>query len=211
MRFKVSLLLVLLVVSASAHERTDIGFFLGTSYYVGDYNPRTQFYQPSPSGGVLLKQNLSNLYSVRVSAATGGVQGSHNQNTFYLPGETNPFSKQFYKAEVAIEIGFLEFDTRQRRRHNFSPYVTLGFGVFYISDFNTHIPFGVGVKYTPYDRWAFGVEWRIHKTFYDEIDDYVNISQSPRSIIHNNDWIGFAGIFVSYRLVRRGAVCPAYE
>ncbi len=210
------ILLILLslafIVSTKAQERNGIGVFAGTSYYFGDYNQSTQFYQPSPSGGILFKHNFSKLYSFRIAANTGSIQGIHiEDNAFLYPRITPSFRLQFYNAEAVIEIGFLHFDTKQRGRHNFSPYVSLGAGILYINNISVQIPMGVGIKYTPHNRWAIGAEWRVHKTFSDNLDLYVNHSASPRSFIHNNDWIGIAGIFVSYRLINKRVICPTYE
>ncbi|MDD2197191.1 MAG: DUF6089 family protein [Bacteroidales bacterium] len=207
-----TLLLASFVISIQAQERNEIGFSLGTTYYMGDYNPNTHFYQPSPAGGILFRRNMSDFYSIRLSALYGFIKGSHNPKNFYLPGETPAFSKSILEVEAVIEIGFLPFNTEISRYRKFTPYALTGIGVANISgDFISHIPIGIGIKYSPVNRWTIGLEWRLHKTFNDNIDGYANVTDSPRSIIHNNDWFAYAGFLVSFRLVNKGALCPAYE
>lgn len=179
---------------------------------MGDYNPNRHFYQPSPSGGILFRRNLSEFYAIRLSGLYGFVKGSHNPESFYLPGETPAFSKSVLEVEAVIEIGFLPFNTEISRHRKFTPYALTGIGVANISgDYIPHVPMGIGIKYSPINRWTIGLEWRLHKTFNDNIDGYTNVSDSPRSIIHNNDWFAYAGFLVSFRLVNKGALCPAYE
>lgn len=207
-----TLLLASLVFSTQAQERNEIGFLAGTSYYMGDYNPKGQFYQPGPAVGVLFRNNLSEFYSIRLSGLYGMIKGSHNPDNFYLPGVTPAFSSSVFEFEAVIEIGFLPYNTEISSHRKFSPYALAGFGAASISgSFIPHIPFGLGVKYSPANRWTVGLEWRLHKTFNDNIDGYTNVSDEPRSIIHNNDWFAYAGFLVSFRLVNKGAICPAYE
>ncbi|PKP36936.1 MAG: hypothetical protein CVT98_06775 [Bacteroidetes bacterium HGW-Bacteroidetes-15] len=210
-----SILITLFLLTSSiaiSQERNDFGVVVGTSYYMGDYNLSTQFYQPSPSIGALLKHNFTNLFALRLSASYGNLKGSHSNDNFYLPGNTSNFTKTFIEANLVAEFGFLPFSIRQSHQNKFSPYVLIGAGGAYINgSIVPQFPMGIGLKYSPINRLSVGIEWRLHKTIYDSIDQYKNISEEPRSIIHNNDWFGIAGIVVTYRLINKGAICPAYE
>ncbi len=73
------------------------------------------------------------------------------------------------------------------------------------------LPVGLGMKYSPINRWALGLEWRFYKTSYDGIDGYINTTSPPRSLIHNNDWFSMAGFFATYRIFKQSALCPAYR
>lgn len=212
MRFLLFTLLFLYTTSTIAQERNDFGVMIGSSYYMGDYNLSTQFYQPSIAFGGVFKHNFTNLFALRLSASMGNISGSHSNNSFYLPGNTPSFNKKIIEANLAAEFGFLPFSTRKSRRNNFSPYAVVGIGGVYINGtVIPQIPFGIGVKYSPYERISVGLEWHLHKTFYDLFDDYINISDKPKSLIHNNDWFGIAGIVVTFRLINKGAICPAYQ
>lgn len=205
-------LLIIISLPLASQERVDIGLVAGATYYMGDYNPGTQFYQPSPALGVMVRRNFNDFYSVRVSGLMGGLKGSHNPTKFFLPGDTPSFSTRIIEFEMVGEIGFMPFNTRAVNRKQFTPYAVMGIGGAYVNNsIILHIPMGIGLKYSTINRWSFGVEWRLHKTFSDRIDGYVNVSEKPRSFLHNNDWFGFGGIFVTYRIVNKGAICPVYE
>ncbi|HPE17887.1 MAG TPA: DUF6089 family protein [Tenuifilaceae bacterium] len=195
-----------------SQERKDIGLLAGTSYYLGDYNPGTQFYQPSPLFSILGKYNFNDFYTLRLSASYGWLKGSPKSDAVYNPISTEPFSKQLLALELDGEINFMSFDSRQHEKQNFSPYLLLGIGVAYEgSSLFPHIPIGFGVKYSPRGRFTFGAEWRLHKTFNDNIDGHVNITDIRKSFIHNNDWFGIAGLFVTYRLENSSELCPTYR
>lgn len=216
--FSLGLLLTLITSVATSQEHNDVGILSGASYYMGDFNRTTQFYQPSPAIGVFLRHNLNEFYSLKIGGTYGHVKGTHNPSSYYLPGitqETSFESRQVVEFGSALEIGFRPFNTRpSKKRLKISPYVTMGVGFALIDrDFIVNFPFGVGLKYSPFNRWTFGFEWRLHKTLNDNIDHYSPLqSQNAQSFrFHNFDWIGFGGLFVSYRLVKKGAICPAYQ
>jgi hypothetical protein len=205
-------LLILLTLSTKSQERVDIGAIIGASYYLGDYNPGTQFYRSMPAIGVTLRRNLNDLYAIRFSGIMGGVQGSHSNDKFFLPGDTPDFSSRIINLESALEIGFIPFSTRSSQNRVVAPYVLVGIGGVYVNNsIIFHIPFGIGAKYSPAHRWSIGLEWRLHKTFNDQIDNYINVSERPKSFIHNNDWFGIAGFVLTYRVPNEGTICAVYK
>lgn len=207
-----TLIFLFAITTTKAQEKNDFGLIVGTSYYMGDYNQGIPFYQPSIALGGVFKHNFTTLFALRLTASYGNIRGSHNPSNFYLPGSTPSFSKQIIEANLAAEFSFLQFSTRKSKKKSFSPYATLGVGAAYVNgSIIPQIPMGIGMKYSPFERISVGLEWHLHKTFNDYLDDYSNISELPKSIIHNNDWFGIAGIVVTFRLINRGAICPAYE
>lgn len=199
-----------------AQERKDVGIIAGTSYYMGDFNPGTQFYKPSPMLGVMGRHNFNPFYSARLMFSYGWLKWSHNPNDYYMPGVNSPIegNKQLICIELDGEINFISFDSRTTFKQDISPYLILGVGVAFDGEaMFPHLPVGLGVKYSPIGRLTIGAEWRLHKTFYDKLDNYSNITDPDKrkSFIHNNDWFGIAGLFVTYRLQSQGALCPAYR
>ncbi len=193
---------------SKSQERNDFGVLLGSSYYLGDFNVGQQFYQPLPAFGALFRHNLSSMYSLRLSGAFGWVKGSYDASDHFLPFNPNPFNYTLVEFEGVVEIGFLPFDTKQGTKNRITPYVVLGIGGAYVnSRFIGHLPMGLGVKYSPMDRWAIGFEWRLHKTAFDKMDNF----EIDGGIVTNKDWFSIAGLFVSYRLFKQGATCPAYK
>ena len=213
MKRKLLFILVLLPLFIQGQEKNDIGVLTGASYYMGDFNLGQQFHKPSMALGVLFRHNFNEFYSLKVAGLHNYAKGGVVNTSYFLPNppKEKKFSHQVIQLNASIEIGFKAFGTKHTDANSFSPYVTVGGGMAYIKDkivFN--IPFGIGIKYTPFNRWTFGAEWRLHKTLNDNIDNYITQTSSERFKIHNHDWLGVGGFFVSYRLVKDGAICPAY-
>lgn len=194
-----------------SQERIDVGAQAGGSYYMGDYNQGLPMYKPSPSFGLVVRHNLNKYYSLRISASYAGLKGDYASLKSYLPGITGSFSKQLIEAEGLCEVNFMSFNTKHLDKDNFTPYFLLGIGGAYISgEFIPHIPFGVGMKYCPISRVTIGWEWRLSKTFNDNIDNYNNVYDGSKAMFHNNDWFSFVGLFITYRLYKN-TTCPVYE
>lgn len=210
--FLIISILTLFVCSVKSQERRDVGIQAGGSYYMGDYNQGTPLYQPSPAFGLIFRYNLNKYYSLRLSASYSGLKGSYSSLNQYLPGVTGSFSKQLIESEGLCEINFMSFNTRHLNKDNLSPYVILGIGGAYIGgEITPQFPFGVGVKYCPISRITIGWEWRFCKTFSDNIDNYSNVYDGSKAIIHNNDWFSFVGLFVTFRLYNNNNTCPVYD
>jgi hypothetical protein len=89
------------------------------------------------------------------------------------------------------------------------------------SQWGVSVPFGLGIKYSLTKRLGLTVEWRIHKTFTDYIDDISTVYPgSPDMGVHptgdntfgvqrgdrsNNDWYTFTNAALTYRfnLIKR--------
>ncbi len=82
------------------------------------------------------------------------------------------------------------------------------------------IPFGIGAKYTIGSRLGVGVEYQMRKYMSDQLDDlddplkHVNgmgelISYNKGN--HNNDWVGYLGVHVTYKFYIGKTICPAYD
>ena len=208
------LALIPLLIQGQGLEKNEIGALGGASYYMGDFNLGQQFHKPSVAIGVLFRHNFNKFYAIRIAGFHGHVQGDYSNTSYYLPNTQAPtkFSHQIVELNASIEIGFKPFGTKHTDAKSVSPYVTVGGGIGLINNNNVvfNIPFGIGIKYTPFNRWTIGAEWCLHKTLNDKIDNYTPYPDKKRLTIHNYDWVGIGGFFVSYRLVKKGAICPAY-
>lgn len=179
---------------------------------MGDYNQGTPLYQPSPSVGLIFRYNLTKYYSLRLSVNYSNLKGDYSSANFYLPGTTGSFSKQIIESEGLCEINFMSFNTRRLKKDNFSPYVILGIGGAYIGgEVIPQFPFGVGIKYCPVSRITVGCEWRLSKTFTDNIDNYKNVYDGSKATFNNNDWFSFVGLFITFRLYNNKNTCPVYK
>lgn len=103
------------------------------------------------------------------------------------------------------------------------------------------LPFGMGVKFHAFGRLGVSIEWGLRKTFTDYLDDVSTTYADPdvlyathgvqsalladRSLIQpgeynvdrqrgnpsNKDWYSFAGITLSYKLMKKRRPCATYQ
>lgn len=211
MKFIQTLFFTLLLTASWAQERNDIGISIGSSNYIGDYNPTMSFSNPQPSVGLHFRHNSSNYYSIRAAVSMAGLSSPTNGLDTYLPGTQTAFSKILYEGELITEIGFLPFNTKNKTSMHFSPYVIVGIGAAYVDGkIIPHIPIGVGTKYAFGNRISLALELRLHKTGNDLFDNYENTFVTG-SIVHNNDWFTFTGLLLSYRIYNEKGLCPVYK
>lgn len=82
------------------------------------------------------------------------------------------------------------------------------------------IPFGIGFKFNLGERMGLGIEYQMRKMFLDKLDNlddplaFVNEEGEEHYYTdewHNNDWTGYLGMHITYRLYIGKKACPAYE
>ncbi|WP_288019483.1 DUF6089 family protein [Tenuifilum sp.] len=215
MKFSHSVILMFFLFSNAfsslAQEKRDIGIQAGASYYYGEFNEVKPLYSPSFSLGVIFRYNITPNYSIRASGAYAVVNGS-SSNANIIPDPNISFSKRIIGAEIMGEFNFFSIKPVSQREKKISPYVNLGVGFAQVGTaYILHIPFGGGIKYAPGNRHTFALEWRLHKTFYDMIDDYSSPDDGRKALLHNNDWFSFIGLVYTYRLPNNNYICPAYR
>jgi hypothetical protein len=203
---------------ALASEKIDAGIFAGTSYYFGNINPGRQFYNISPAGGLLVKYNFNEHYSLRTNFNFGRIMADDLDFPHILNQTRNAyFVNNFYDFSLQGEFNFQPFRATMFSRP-LSPYVTAGLAYTFVtgstdeSSSGFNIPFGVGLKYGLNRRITLGMEWILKKNFNDNIDGVKSFGQygSP-SWVHNNDWVSLAGFFMTIRPFDRRGDCPVYR
>lgn len=86
------------------------------------------------------------------------------------------------------------------------------------------LAFGFGIKFSVGPRMGVGIEYQMRKLFDDRFDDLddplsfetVNSEGVTETIkytdfLHNNDWPGYLGINVTYKINLDPKACPAYD
>ncbi|MBN1599460.1 MAG: hypothetical protein JW894_14290 [Bacteroidales bacterium] len=193
-----------------AQRYSDIGLLLGSSYYMGQINPTRHFYNPSLAFGGLLRYNFNKRYALRISGFYTNLKGSDDDFDRINPDRPNrSFSAPVMDLAAQVEFNFFPYITGEKK-WMYSPYLTGGLGFASISGMPQFmIPFGLGFKINITDRLSSGLEWSFRKTFTDKIDTV----ESPlgNTLINNNDWYSFFGIFITYKFVKFAADCPAYN
>jgi len=124
--------LFLLIISFSIinikAQNSELGVFVGNSYYLGDLNPSTQFGGAQSAGGVLYRYNFNPRWAFKFSALFGTVTGSDQETNANNPRSLS-FRSPISELSAQIELNFFELFTGPDKNH-FSPYIFTGVSVF---------------------------------------------------------------------------------
>jgi len=188
-------------LNAQDFYRSEIGVFLGGSYYVGDLNPSKHFLKTKFAGGLVYRYNITPRWALKVNALLGGLEASDAVSKANVERNLS-FKSYIFEFSPQIEFNFLQYITGDKK-HFISPYIFVGVSLFNFNpkaeldgtwyplqslgtegqgttipdtkkpyDLTTvAIPFGLGLKISPHKSISLGLEWGIRKTFTDYIDD----------------------------------------
>jgi len=204
-----------------AQRNANFGLIGGVSYYMGDVNPSRHFYNPSYALGALYRININPRYAIRGNAYYTTLSGSDSD----FPNLKNPdnyreinpvtFTTSLLDMNLQGEFNFKPF-TPNVGKFNYTPYVSAGIGFTMAlstdagAGHHLTFPFGIGAKLNLSKKISTGIEWSFRKTFTDLIDGQENPT-SVQSVIHNNDWYSYLGVFITYKFFNYADDCPAYE
>jgi len=91
------------------------------------------------------------------------------------------------------------------------------------SSVTASIPLGFGVKFSIGERLGIGAEYMVRKIFNDKLDDLddpltfdatgVDGEETINytNFLHNNDWPGYLGVHITYKIYLSQKACPAYD
>lgn len=220
-----------------SQDRIELGGFIGASYYFGDLNPGRQFYKPHLAIGGIGRYAFSDRIAFKLSAYLGQISGDYTDESLnfkdlrpvdrQIGRPVYEFNNTVGDLSVQTEFNFLSYDHKYIADTNFTPYLTIGIGTTYYGrksgdyenltskpTFILSLPFGVGIKYKVNKRVRVGAEWSLRKTFVDDLD-YEGPGEIDPSLpygesstwTHNNDWISFAGVYVTISMLKRKTSC----
>ena len=75
MRKKVLLVLAVISTLSVKAQKSEVGLFIGTSWYLGEINPSGVFAQPKLAFGALYRYNVSDHFSFRGNVYYGNIHG----------------------------------------------------------------------------------------------------------------------------------------
>ncbi|WP_083631428.1 type IX secretion system protein PorG [Labilibacter marinus] len=220
---------------SKAQDKLELGGYLGTSYYLGDLNPQTQFYQPSFAFGGVGRYVLTDRYAVKGTLGACRIKGSYPSDKAFFPEGDVPYSFNNFLVDgtVQMEFNFKSYDHAFVSDTRFTPYLLLGLGTTVYKRISTEsgndtnqtvfilsLPFGIGAKYK-LNKWIrVGAEWSFRKTFVDDLDieeqagfgpgipnpsDPYGFNNSGK--IHNTDMYSVASVMVTFSLFRKKGQC----
>ena len=111
-------------------HKGEFGVTAGGAHYFGDLNNRAAFNRPKPAFGIFFRKQFSEYISARVSAhyAQLGYSDTYSKNDYQRLRNLS-FNTNIYEFAIQGDFNFFKF-TPEDPSHSFTPYVTLGVGVF---------------------------------------------------------------------------------
>ena len=152
------------------------------------------------------------------------IQVEINYLKYILGSEKTPFTS-YITAGIGVAYFPYELDTLGLSVINrFNPINNKGNTAVKESVVTPTFPFGIGFKYTLGQRLGIGIEYQMRKLFSDKLDNLddplayekTNADGTIEDItytdmIHNNDWSGYVGLHLTYKIYIGKRACPAYE
>ena len=114
---------------------SELGIFLGVSYYTGDLNPGGHFNRfTRPAGGGLYRINFNPRFSAKTIASLGMIQGddAYSFNDEHRNRNLS-FRSIIYELAVEGEFNFLPYSTGKKKSAITSPYVFAGAAVYHFN------------------------------------------------------------------------------
>ncbi|MBA3899541.1 MAG: outer membrane beta-barrel protein [Bacteroidetes bacterium] len=128
---KILIICFLLIASlAGFSQGSEIGPFIGGSYYMGELNPGKQFYNTQPAFGLIYRRPLNPRYAIKANFIVGNVEAydSDSNNPAQVNRNLN-FRSRIYDLSGQLEFNFLPFEIGDKTKP-FSPYIFAGLAIF---------------------------------------------------------------------------------
>jgi hypothetical protein len=204
-------LILAIFTKINAQRNANLGVFAGTSYYYGDINPNRLFYSPGLAAGGIYRYNFNKRYAIRLNGYFTNLSGNPDNSTDLVHDvvSSDDFTRLIFDWALQMEFNFFPY-VPTVKKWDYTTYISGGIGFFTIAENPVTIPFGIGAKLNLTSKIGAGVEWSFRKTFNDIVDNTGNPT-GISSIVHNNDWYSFIGVFVTYKFFNIMVDCPAYS
>lgn len=133
--FFIALIFASATFSAKAQELSyiqqgEFGVSLGAAHYFGDLNTRAALNRPKPAAGIFFRKQFGNYVGMRVSGhyAQLGYSDKYSKNE-YQKTRNLSFNSNIFELAIQGDFNFFKYVPGDPF-HGFTPYVTLGVGVF---------------------------------------------------------------------------------
>ncbi len=126
---------VIWALPSKAQTKSEIGVFLGGSFYLGDLNPNGFFKFTQPAVGAVYRYNINNRFAARINLLFGTVTAYDDQSSSAFQQERNlNFKSPIYEISGQFEFNFQEY-ALDNPKTNFTPYIFGGLGIFRMDPF----------------------------------------------------------------------------
>jgi hypothetical protein len=112
-------------------QEGEFGISVGAAHYFGDLNTRAQLNRPKLAVGAFFRKQFGNYIGLRVAAhfAQLGYSDVYNKSNEYQRRRNLSFNSNIFELALQGDFNFFKFVPGDPY-HSFTPYVTLGVGVF---------------------------------------------------------------------------------
>ncbi|HRE51792.1 MAG TPA: DUF6089 family protein [Flavitalea sp.] len=109
----------------------ELGISIGAAHYFGDLNTSGRINRPKPAIGVFFRKQFGNYIGLRVSGnyAQLGYSDIYNTDNTYQQRRNLSFNSNIFELALQGDFNFFRFVPGDPY-HRFTPYVTMGLGVF---------------------------------------------------------------------------------
>lgn len=176
-------------------QTLEAGAFGGAAYYLGDLNPQKHFIESDLAYGGLLKYNLNQRLGISLSFTQANIKSdAADYNADHTASPAANLSTQINDLSLMGEINFFPYSIGDRD-NIWTPYI-MGGGAAFISNNTTSfaVPFGLGLKVSPFKRIGLNLFWSARKTFTDELDNVISIDYNG----YNKDWYFMYGLNLTF-------------
>lgn len=227
MRYLILILFSVCLSQKAQSQIYEVGFFLGSSNFIGDVGSTNYINPNSPAFGGVFKWNRSPRHSFRVSAIFSDLRGFDRKSSDPRRVERDyEFNNNILELSAGMEFTFFDFNLHSET-YKATPYLFTGVtaanhdNFFFdnngiITSENTTswaygIPMVLGFKTTTAENIILAVEIGARYTFSDEIDGSVPDASFRQSAsfgnTNSNDWYVFSGITLTYTFGQRPCYC----
>lgn len=124
------LLVALFATNYSTAQDAEFGLMVGGNYYIGDLNPKKQFYNTKVAGSMFLRYNFNPRVSMRANLMLGSVEAFDKDSEAAAQKKRNlSFQSNLLEFAGLLEINFYEYRLGDFETP-FTPYVFFGLSVF---------------------------------------------------------------------------------
>jgi Domain of unknown function (DUF6089) len=111
-------------------QQGEFGITLGAAHYFGDINTRAAVNRPKPALGLFFRKQFGNYVGLRIAGhyAQLGYSDTYSKNE-YQQRRNLSFNTNIWEIAAMGDFNFFKFQPNDPR-YLFTPYVTLGLGVF---------------------------------------------------------------------------------
>jgi hypothetical protein len=118
-------------IDQSSVQEGEIGFAAGAAHYFGDLNPKLRLNRPKPALGVFFRKQFGGYVALRVNVnfMQLGYSDKYNSYNLFMHERNLSFNTNIWELTAQGDFNFFKYIPGDID-HNFTPYLTLGLGVF---------------------------------------------------------------------------------